>query len=93
MKMKLPAIFKPILWSYDFEKCDPVKMERTIISQAINYGTLDHWKWIRSFYGDEKIKKTLSFLPATEINLKSRLLAEVLFDFNNWNYAPRGIKR
>ena len=90
---KLPDIFKPILWSYDFEKCDPIKMAKTVVVQAIGYGTLAHWKWIRSFYGDDEIKNILARVPATEIRPKTRLLVETILGFNNWNYAPRGVKR
>lgn len=90
---KLPDMFKPILWSYDFGKCDPLKMGKTVIVQAISYGTLEHWKWVRSFYGDDAVKNVLARIPATEIRPKTRRLAEVILDFNNWNYAPRGAKR
>ena len=91
--MKLPLIFKPLLWSYNFEKCDPVKMEKTIIIQAIGYGSIEHWKWIRSFYGDSEIKGILSIVPVTEIRPKTRLLVETIFGFNNWNYAHRSTKQ
>lgn len=70
----LPIIFKPILWAYDFEKCD--------------YGTLEHWRWVRNFYGDEKIRKVLENTPATEVKPKTRPLIEAIFNFSKWNYAP-----
>jgi len=89
---KLPPIFKSILWSYDFDKCDPEKMKRTIILQALNYGSLSHWQWVRSFYGNEEIKKVLAKAVVTEIRPKTRNLIEAIFNFNNWNYASEGIK-
>ena len=66
INQKLPLFFKPILWSYIFEKCDPQKMKRTIIVQALNYGNLSHWNWIRSYYGEEEIRNILSSLFETE---------------------------
>lgn len=87
---KLPLEFKNILWSYDFEKCDPAAMKKTIIVQTLKYGTLTHWKWIRSFYGDDTIREVLSGIRETELNKKSREFISAVFNFNNWNYAPRG---
>jgi hypothetical protein len=88
----LPAIFKSLLWSYDFDRCDPMAIKKTVIKQALNYGTMEHWRWINSFYGDEQIRDVLSHIQATEINPKTRKLAEIIFNFNSWNYAPRGVK-
>lgn len=85
----LPEYFKSILWSYSFEDCDPVKMKKTIISQSFNYGSILHWKWIKSFYGDKEIFAVLSSIPETEIHSKTKRLIEVGFNFNNWNYALR----
>lgn len=90
MNPVLPDNFKPLLWSYVFEKCDPNKMKKTLIVQALSYGNLSHWNWIRSFYGDEEIKNILSSIPVNEIRPKTRNLVELIFNFNNWNYAPRG---
>ncbi len=91
--MILPSIFKPILWSYDFDKCDPLRMKKTIILQTLKYGTLKHWQWIRSFYGDEVVRKILFGIRETEIAPKTKPLIETVFNFNNWNHAPRGLKR
>jgi hypothetical protein len=76
----LPTIFKPLLWSYDFDRCDPTVMEKTVIKQALNYGTMEHWRWIRSFYGDERICAALAHFRALEVNLKTKKLAELFFD-------------
>ncbi len=91
MNTLLPESFKSILWSYKFEECDPTKMKKTIIVQALLYGNLSQLAWIREFYGDEEIKHVLSIIPATEIRPKTRNLIEILFDFSNWNYAQRSL--
>jgi hypothetical protein len=44
----LPETFRPLLWSYDFARIDPLKHKKTIIIQALNYGTLAHWRWLSS---------------------------------------------
>jgi hypothetical protein len=79
----LPAMFKPLLWSYDFDRCDPIAMEKTVIKQALNYGTMEHWRWIKSFYGDQRIRDALSRVRMGEINPKTRKLAELFFDFHS----------
>jgi hypothetical protein len=88
----LPSIFKSVLWSYDFDKCDPEKMKRTIILQALNYGSLNHWKWLQSFYGSEEINQVLAKAQVTEIHPKTKTLIEAIFNFNNWNHASGGTK-
>lgn len=79
---KLPEIFRSILWSYDFDQCDPEKMQNTIIKQAIHYGDLDHLKWLQSFYGSEIIMKVITASPKTEIPEKSFNLTSLLFSSN-----------
>ena len=73
----LPEIFRPIMWSYDFEKCDPQKMKNTIITNAVNYGTLAHWRWISSFYGNELIEERLDKMPLA-FRDSARNLAKIL---------------
>jgi len=90
MQNRLPDIFKPILWSYDFDRIDPVKNEKTIIVQAINYGTLAHWRWLRERYGRVAVCHVLSTVPATEIRPRARWLASLVFGVDQFNYAPRG---
>ena len=86
----LPVFFKPILWSYDFEKIDPDRNKKTIVVQAINYGDLKHWRWLAKTYGGNAVADILSKVPATEIKPRARRLASVLFSITNFNYAPRG---
>lgn len=88
----LPEYFRPLLWSYDFSLINPQKSKRTIIVNTINYGDLKHWRWIVQFYGREEVRKTLIEIPATEISLRTRRLASLIFDIDKFNYAPRGFK-
>jgi hypothetical protein len=76
--MKLPEIFKSILWSYDFEKVDPEKMRKTLVSQSINYGSLKHWAWLQNFYGSERLKEIYSSLPQISIRESARKLALII---------------
>ena len=90
---KIPEFFRPILWSYDFNNIDPQKNKKTIIVNAINYGGLNHWRWLIQYYGKNEIKKILSKIPATQIRPRVLKLASIIFDIKNFNYVPRGIRR
>ena len=91
-KHLLPDFFKPLLWSYDFSVMDANKHQKTIIVNAINYGTLDHWRWLNKFYGQPVIKKILEQIPATEIRSRAWKLVSLMFSVKKPNYAPRGVK-
>ena len=86
----LPETFRPLLWSYDFSRIDPLKHKKTIILQALNYGTLAHWRWLVQSYGREGVRDVLTHVPASEIKPRSLRLASLVFDVERFNYAPRG---
>lgn len=90
MQTRLPEMFRPLLWSYDFERIDPSTHEKTIIVHAINYGSLRHWRWVLRQYGRERLREVLSTVPATELKPLSRQLASLVFGIEHFNYAPRG---
>ncbi len=77
--MQIPSIFKPILWSYDFEKIDPEKIKKTIIKQALNYGTFEHWRWIKNSYGKDQIISVLKETPGA-IEKRTKILADLVFN-------------
>jgi hypothetical protein len=86
----LPETFRPLLWSYDFTRIDPLKHKKTIIVQALNYGTLAHWRWLVKSYGREGVRDVLMHVPASEIKPRSLRLASLVFGVEHFNYAPRG---
>jgi hypothetical protein len=80
MKTKTPEYFKPLLWEYDFPKVDPDKAAKLMVSRAVNYGDLRHWRWIVERYGVEAVRRTLLGLPASAIRPGARALAEIIFE-------------
>ena len=86
----LPETFRPLLWSYNFSRIDPLKHKKTIIVQALNYGTLAHWRWLVQSYGREGVRDVLTHVPASEIKPRSLRLASLVFGVERFNYAPRG---
>ena len=89
----LPAFFKPILWSYEFDKIDPGRDYRIIIQQTINYGTLAHWRWAKEFYGVERIRDVIAAAPATAFRPQALRLAQLLFGGNILPHASRSAHR
>ncbi len=92
-RKKLPAFFKPILWSYDFSKIDIERDKHTIIVNALNYGDLTHWRWLVDCYGKEEIQRVIGKAPATEFRSRVRPLIQLLFNVRHFNYALRGTGR
>lgn len=76
---KLPENFRSILWSYDFEKCDPIKMKNTIITNTILYGNLEHWRWIKSFYGILEVQKVINNISTSTFRPSAIKLARMMF--------------
>ncbi len=86
---KMPEFFRPIFWSYDFESLDLEKNKKTIIVNAINYGTVHHWSWLKKYYGGQIIKEILKNVPATELKKRAGKLTELLFNIE-LSHASRG---
>lgn len=89
---KLPSFFKPILWSYDFSKVDPVETMERIIINTINYGDWQHWQWIINHYGKNKVKRIIEDTPASEFRKGSLRLISLLLGIKKMKYASRGVK-
>ncbi len=75
----LPYFFKPLLWSFDFEKVDPDRHRKSIIVNAVNYGDLSHWKWIHRHYTPEDIQEFFKNTLVTEFRPSALKLASILF--------------
>lgn len=77
----LPEFFKPLFWSYDFPALDLDKNKKTIVLNTINYGDLKHWRWLKTYYGEEALRSILVSLSATEFKKRTGRLVELLFNF------------
>lgn len=85
----LPDFFRPILWSYGAGGLDPARDRKTIVVQALNYGDLEHWRWLIGAYGREGIQEILRTLPATELRPRVRRLVALVFGIDAFSHAPR----
>lgn len=84
----LPDYFKPILWSYNFCDLDPEKDKKVIIVNAVNYGDLRHWKWLKERYN---VADILSRIPTSELRERSQRLAGLVFKIK-FKYAIRSTR-
>jgi hypothetical protein len=75
---QIPAYFKPLLWSYDFDKIDPQKNERDIVLNAINYGDLIHWSWILKRYGKTGVGRVVAQSRSTRLRPGARRLIMII---------------
>ncbi|MCF7875977.1 hypothetical protein K9M06_02865 [Candidatus Bipolaricaulota bacterium] len=89
--MKIPDYFDKILWSYDSSRLDPDEDMNLIIISAINYGDLEHWRWIKNYYGKDTVKSVLEAVPVEQLRERVRPLASILFDVEEFNNAPRSL--
>ncbi|MDI3298731.1 MAG: hypothetical protein QJR08_06145 [Bacillota bacterium] len=52
----LPEILRPLFHNYAPDSIDPTRDAEWIILTVLLYGDLEHWKWLFSTYGWERVK-------------------------------------
>lgn len=87
--MKLPDYFDKILWSYDSSRLEPDEDRYLVIINTINYGDLEHWGWIKNYYGEVVVKDVLETVPVEQLRKRVRPLASIVFDVEEFNHASR----
>lgn len=92
-KQVLPKEFEPILWSYDILRVNPDRDQKLIIVNTINYGNLEHWRWLIKHYGKARIREVLESISVSELRSNVRRLAAIIFNIRRFNNAPRGAYR
>ncbi len=72
----ISKVFKPFLWSYDFEKLNINDNKKVIIESILNYGDNVATQELFKVYSIEEIKKVYFDIKKSDFNKKS---------FNYWN--------
>lgn len=88
-KNALPESFRPILWSFDWDRLGIQKDKEDIIVNTINEGSVDQWRWIRKSYGDSGVRGVLRRRLASEFHPESLSLAKVIFGAKSLPHARR----
>lgn len=86
-------MFRPLLWSYDFDRVDPEKMKKTVVFQVLKYGSMAQWNWVRNKFGELAIRKILKDAPQGQFDEKNKNLISLYFNFNDWKTTQRSVKR
>lgn len=86
---KLPEMFRPLTWSYKFNEMDAERDKHVIIVNAINYGDLEHWRWVVDYYGKTELKSIIASIPFSEFRPGAIKLIGLLLNLNVLNYASR----
>lgn len=87
---RLPRFFRPIFWSYDFSQIDSERDKKTVILNTLNYGDLEHWRWIIGRYGKTEVRKALQKNYITELRPRVRELVSIFFGITRFKHASRG---
>lgn len=90
-KTKLPESFRYLFWSYRFSEIDPIKHKKTIISNILNHGDLEHWRWLIKTYGRKHLKEVIESIPASEFRKPIRVLLSLLLGIK-FKYVSRSDK-
>lgn len=72
-------MFQPLLWFLNWDEVDIKKDKNDIILNAVNDGSLVHWRWITDTYGKAAIRAVLKKRLASEFHPESLNLARVVF--------------
>ena len=83
----IPEFFRPLLWSLKWKDVDIDEDKNDIIVNAVNEGSLAHWRWIIKTYGKEAIRGVLERRLASEFHPESRNLAKVIFSLSQFRHA------
>lgn len=89
MNRVIPEFFRPILWSSDFSKLESDRDKALLITQAINYGDLRHWRWIANQYGARTVAAVIERTPMTALRVSAYVLAKLIFPITNASPASR----
>ena len=70
-KETVPAVFKPFLWSYDVNQMDLMRDKRRIITNVLNFGTIEAVKELFKIYKKKDIIESVADPMPGEWNKKS----------------------
>jgi len=90
MEKAKPIFNKRIFWDTDFEAIDYDKSYRSVITRVFERGDVEDIRQCRRYYGDEKIKETLTtvkWLPKHSVYLAAAVLENELTDYRCYMIA------
>jgi len=88
-KSALPPFFKSLFWGYDFNSIDLIKDKKLIIINTLNYGNLEHWRWLVKRYGKRNLRNIIELTPKSEFRKEVVPLIKLLLGVKKFKYASR----
>lgn len=82
--MQKPILNKRIFWDTDFGKIDYDKSYRSVIERVFERGDVEDIRQVRRYYGDEKVKWTLT--NAKWLRYDIFVFCKNLFQFKNEDF-------
>lgn len=79
-KRTIPNVFKPFLWSYDISKMDLTQDKRIIITNVLNFGTIEAVKELFKTYSKKEIVEFVANPAPGEWNKKSLNFWSLMFN-------------
>lgn len=79
---EMPERMRSLFWWIHFDKINPEEEAGLVVSQVINYGDLEDWKWIKNRYGRDRIVRILCIYPITQFRPSVLKLASAIFNFD-----------
>ena len=78
--MELPQLVKVALWSYDTSALDLSRDRERIITNVLNYGTLDATLWLKQTYTKTEIADVVAHAKPGEWSKRSLNLWSLVYD-------------
>ena len=88
---KLPPSLRPLVWGLKWDELDVNEDKEDIMLGVINGGTVQDWKWLRTTYGKDAIRRVLENRLSSEIYPESRNLAKIFFSVNSFRHARKSV--
>lgn len=88
---ELPQSVKATLWSYDLSGINLQKHKKLIISQVLNFGSLEAVSWLFSNYSSQEIKESALSLPLGAWDKKSLNLWSLFLNLDKTQFKNRFI--
>ena len=86
---KLPSSLRPLVWGLKWSELNISDDKEDIILGVINGGTVEDWKWLRTTYGEDTVRRVLENRLPSEIYPESKNLAKIFFSVNSFRNARR----
>ncbi|MDO8610060.1 MAG: hypothetical protein Q7R95_05900 [bacterium] len=81
----LPQSVKAVLWSYKLDRIETHKHKKIIVSQVLNFGSIEAIEWLFKQYGFAEVAKEANTIPLLQWNKKSLSLWKIVLSINPKN--------